>query len=96
MQMYQLRVYWSIQIRNYSHSNAYSTSDVSKYFHKKISKVDLKIEELTTQNIIKMLEEGHLDAGIAATPLAIDHILELPIYYEPFVGYIPKVILFIP
>ncbi len=59
-------------------------------FIKKFPKVDLKIEELTTQNIIKMLEEGHLDAGIAATPLAMDHILELPIYYEPFVGYIPE------
>lgn len=59
-------------------------------FIKKYSKVDLKIEELTTQNIIKLLAEGQLDAGIAATPLGMDHILELPLYHEPFVGYIPQ------
>ncbi|MBL6666762.1 MAG: hydrogen peroxide-inducible genes activator [Flavobacteriaceae bacterium] len=59
-------------------------------FIKKNPKVDLKIEELTTQNITRMLEEGHLDAGIAATPLGMDHILELPLYHEPFVGYIPE------
>ena len=58
-------------------------------FIKKFPKVDLKIEELTTQNITKMLEEGHLDAGIAATPLGLDYILELPLYHEPFVAYIP-------
>ena len=59
-------------------------------FIKKYAKVDLKIEELTTQNITRLLEEGHLDAGIAATPLGIDHILELPLYHEPFIGYIPE------
>ena len=61
-----------------------------KTFVKKYPKVDLKIEELTTQNITKMLEKGHLDAGIAATPLGLDSILELPLYHEPFVGYIPE------
>ena len=59
-------------------------------FIKKYAKVDLKIEELTTHNIVKMLEEGHLDAGIAATPLGLNSIIELPLYHEPFVGYIPK------
>ena len=59
-------------------------------FIKKYAKVDLKIEELTTHNIIKMLEEGHLDAGIAATPLGLNSIIELPLYHEPFVGYIPE------
>ena len=61
-----------------------------KTFVKKYPKVDLKIEELNTQNITKMLEQGHLDAGIAATPLGLDSILELPLYHEPFVGYIPE------
>ena len=59
-------------------------------FTKKYPKVDLKIEELTTQNITKMLEEGHLDAGIAATPLGLNSLIELPLYHEPFVGYIPQ------
>tara|TARA_B100001173_G_C15979895_1_gene544033 strand:- start:490 stop:1392 length:903 start_codon:yes stop_codon:yes gene_type:complete len=61
-----------------------------KIFIKKHPKVDLKIEELTTQNITKLLEGGHLDAGIAATPLGLDYILELPLYHEPFVGYVPE------
>lgn len=61
-----------------------------KTFTKKYPKVDLKIEELTTQNITKMLEEGHMDAGIAATPLGLNSIIELPLYHEPFVGYIPE------
>ncbi|MEK9516993.1 MAG: LysR substrate-binding domain-containing protein [Flavobacteriaceae bacterium] len=59
-------------------------------FIKKYPKVDLKIEELTTQNITKMLEECILDAGIAATPLGLSSIIELPLYHEPFVGYIPE------
>ncbi|MGJ8667202.1 MAG: LysR family transcriptional regulator [Patiriisocius sp.] len=59
-------------------------------FTKKYSKVHLKIEELTTEDIIKKLKEGHLDAAIAATPLEQDNIKERPIYYEPFVGYIPE------
>ena len=59
-------------------------------FIKKYPKVDLKIEELTTQNITKLLEKGKLDAGIAATPLALDNILELPLYHEPFVGYVQE------
>lgn len=58
-------------------------------FVKKYPKVNLKIEELTTDTIISHLKEGRLDAGIAATPLKYDSIEERPLYYEPFVGYIP-------
>ena len=59
-------------------------------FTKKFPKVDLKIEELTTENISKLLNQGHIDAGIAATPLGEDSIIEIPLYHEPFVGYIPE------
>lgn len=58
-------------------------------FVKKYPKVNLKIEELTTDTIISHLKEGKLDAGIAATPLKFDSIEERPLYYEPFVGYVP-------
>lgn len=61
-----------------------------KNFTKKYPKVQLKIEELTTSEIISKINEGHLDAAIAATPLMVDKIKERPIYYEPFVGYIPE------
>jgi LysR family hydrogen peroxide-inducible transcriptional activator len=58
-----------------------------KTFIKKYPKVNLKIEELTTETIIKRLNEGHLDAAIAATPLGYEQIKEHVLYYEPFVGY---------
>jgi LysR family hydrogen peroxide-inducible transcriptional activator len=59
-----------------------------KTFLKKYPKVQLVIEELTTQEIIKKLNDGHLDAAIAATPLENEAIKEKPLYYEPFVGFI--------
>ncbi len=58
-------------------------------FLKKYPKVKLKIEELHTEAILEKLKEGHLDAAIAATPLENEGIKENPLYYEPFVAYIP-------
>ncbi|MBT8257722.1 MAG: LysR family transcriptional regulator [Bacteroidia bacterium] len=60
-----------------------------KTFIKRFPKVKLKIEELTTEEIIQRLIDGHLDAAIAATPVENDQIVERPLYYEPFVAYIP-------
>lgn len=57
-----------------------------KNFNKKFPKVELIIFELTTEEIIQKIKDGHLDAAIAATPLQEDMLKELPIYYEPFVG----------
>jgi len=59
-----------------------------KSFIKKYPKVKLNIEELNTEEIIKKLSDGHLDAAIAATPLENEAIKERPLYYEPFVGFI--------
>jgi len=59
-------------------------------FIKKYPKVNLIIKEQSTQTMIKNVMDGHLDAGIAATPLEIEFIKERPLYYEPFVGYVPK------
>jgi len=61
-----------------------------KAFIKKYPKVKLKIEELTTEDIITKINEGHLDAAIVSTPLENDHIKERVLFYEPFVGYIPS------
>lgn len=60
-----------------------------KTFIKKYPKVKILIEELPTETIIDHLGAGHLDAAIAATPLNNDSIVERPLYYEPFVAYIP-------
>lgn len=59
-------------------------------FTKKYPKVKLIIEELTTEDIVRKLTDGHIDAAIAATPLENETIKERPLYYEPFVGLIPK------
>ncbi|MDG3581658.1 MULTISPECIES: LysR family transcriptional regulator [Galbibacter] len=60
-----------------------------KNFVKKYPKVNLKIEEQNTQTLIEKLEDGHLDAAIAATPLDNENIKERVLYYEPFVAYVP-------
>jgi LysR family hydrogen peroxide-inducible transcriptional activator len=59
-------------------------------FIKKYPKVKLIIEELNTEDIIIKLNNGHLDAAIAATPLMEDKIKEIVLYFEPFVAYIPE------
>jgi LysR family hydrogen peroxide-inducible transcriptional activator len=61
-----------------------------KNFTTKYPKVHLKIEELSTEEIIHKLKDGHIDAAIAATPLQNENIKERVLYYEPFVGYIPE------
>ena len=60
-----------------------------KIFVKKYPKVNLVIEELTTEEIVKKLSDGHIDAALAATPLENEAIKERVLYYEPFVAFIP-------
>ncbi len=61
-----------------------------KNFIKKHPKVKLKIEELSTEEIISKINDGHIDAAIAATPLEEENIKERVLYFEPFVNYVPK------
>lgn len=61
-----------------------------KTYLKKYPKVNLIIEELTTSEIIKKLNEGFIDVAIAATPLENNTIQERILYYEPFVGYVSE------
>ena len=59
-------------------------------FTKKYKNVDLKIEEFNTETLVQKLEDNSIDCAIAATPLSNDKVLERPLYYEPFVAYVPK------
>ena len=59
-------------------------------FTKKHKNVDLKIEEFNTETIVQKLEDNSIDCAIAATPLTNEKVIERPLYYEPFVAYVPK------
>ncbi|WP_298486831.1 LysR substrate-binding domain-containing protein [uncultured Maribacter sp.] len=61
-----------------------------KTFINKYPKVNLIIKEQSTENLIRNIQDGHIDAAIAATPLEVEFIKERPLYYEPFVGYVPN------
>tara|TARA_A100001015_G_scaffold262904_1_gene309459 strand:+ start:1357 stop:2289 length:933 start_codon:yes stop_codon:yes gene_type:complete len=59
-------------------------------FIKKHKNVELKIEEYNTDVLSKKLEDSTIDCAIAATPLNNSKIIERPLFYEPFVAYVPE------
>jgi LysR family hydrogen peroxide-inducible transcriptional activator len=61
-----------------------------KKFTEKYPKLELIIDEIQTSQIMDRLDKDLLDIGILATPLERDHFKELPLYYEPLVGYVPE------
>ncbi len=61
-----------------------------KNFINKYPEVNLIIKEQNTDQLIESLKDGSIDAAIAATPLENEELQEKPLYYEPFVGYVPK------
>jgi LysR family transcriptional regulator, hydrogen peroxide-inducible genes activator len=58
-----------------------------KSFLEKYPKVHLKIEELTTDNLVDKLKKGLVDVGVLVTPLHIPAIREIPLFYEAFLVY---------
>ena len=62
------------------------------YFIKNINNnyplLQLNIEEMTTEKIIESIEKGDLDIGILATPLRLESIKEIPLYYEELMAYV--------
>jgi len=59
------------------------------HFIKKYPNVNLKIQELNSSNLIKKVLSGDIDGGIISTPLNNEQINEIPLFYEPFVVYVP-------
>lgn len=59
-------------------------------FLEKYPDIQLKISEITTAEILQRLRNETLDIGILATPLHEAGILEQPLFYEPFVAYLPQ------
>ncbi|HEX5154468.1 MAG TPA: LysR substrate-binding domain-containing protein [Parafilimonas sp.] len=59
-------------------------------FIKKYPQVRLSIHELTTENIVRQLKNGSLDAGIMATPLNTAELKEEFLFNEEFVAYVSR------
>ncbi|MBT3981880.1 MAG: LysR family transcriptional regulator [Bacteriovoracaceae bacterium] len=61
---------------------------IVKTFGLNYPKVQLEIQEIKTEDIISLLDKDRLDAGLLATPLGEDFIVERALYYEPFLVYV--------
>ena len=59
-------------------------------FIKKYPQVRLSVHELMTEDIIRQLKNGSLDAGIMATPLKIPELKEDVLFHERFVAYVSR------
>lgn len=59
-------------------------------FSAKYKQVKLVISEMTTDNVIKALTEGSIDAGILVTPLQKSGVKEYPLFYEELVAYVSR------
>ena len=59
-------------------------------FIKENPRVHLKIQELQTEQIISNLENGIIDIGILVSPLNKLSLREVPVFYEPFLLYLPE------
>ena len=57
-------------------------------FLDKYPEVSVKVEELVTKEIISRLNNDLLDIGILVTPLHDSSIIERPLFYEHFIGYV--------
>ncbi|MCK9626666.1 MAG: LysR substrate-binding domain-containing protein [Bacteroidales bacterium] len=48
----------------------------------------MHVSEIRTNEIIESLQKAELDMAILATPLEINDLFEIPLYYEKFVAYV--------
>lgn len=65
----------------------YLIPDFIREFTGAFNSVDLSISELNTASCIEALKNDEVDMAIAATPLEVNGLYEVPIYYENFVAY---------
>jgi LysR family hydrogen peroxide-inducible transcriptional activator len=59
-------------------------------FIKKYPQVRFSVHELITENIVRQLKNGTLDAGILATPLNVAELKEIFLFNEEFVAYVSR------
>jgi len=59
-------------------------------FLERYPNVQLEVEEMVTEDVVRKLRNDELDMGIVVTPLAEQGILEKPMFYEKFYVYLSK------
>lgn len=59
-------------------------------FSQAFPKIQLKVSEQKTQDIIKLLGNDEIDAGLLVTPLEDDRIIERHLFFEPFYAYVSE------
>jgi LysR family hydrogen peroxide-inducible transcriptional activator len=59
-------------------------------FVEKYPKVNLIVQEMVTEEVVKKLKNDELDLGIIVTPLDEAGILEKPMFYEKFYAYLSQ------
>lgn len=55
---------------------------------KKYPQVKIEVQELLTDDITEKIQNGQLDLGIVVTPLQINFLREIPLFYEEFLAYV--------
>ncbi len=57
---------------------------------KAMPEMHFEILEMQTDTIVDQLRQFKLDAAILATPLNEKDLVEIPVFYEPFMAYVPE------
>ncbi len=57
---------------------------------KRFARLTLRLFEEKTEDILHMLEQGHLDAGLLALPIANEQLIARTLFEEPFVVALPE------
>lgn len=58
------------------------------WFKQKYPETTISLEEVQTKDLMNRIKEGSLDVGLLVTPLDDSHIIERPLFYEPFCLYV--------
>ncbi|MEO0473114.1 MAG: LysR substrate-binding domain-containing protein, partial [Bacteroidota bacterium] len=56
-------------------------------FLDKYPSIRLRVAEYTTETLLEKLRTGELDVGILVTPLEVNFVREIPLFYEAFMVY---------
>lgn len=61
---------------------------VVDWFSRHHPKTEIFLEELQTKDLMARLKDGSIDLGLVVTPLEDPHLIEKPLFYEPFYLYV--------